>query len=185
VDVTNNSLVINYGSAMDDPVTTIQADLAAAYAAHYAEPGLSITSTTAASHPTAFVLGYSDNPTTDQLEIMFTIPGDATLDGHTNFNDLLVIAQHFGQTPPPGLAWTEGDVNYDGVVNFNDLLIVAQNFGDTLSAAEASQLPASFAAQFNLALAELHENSVPEPTGTALALIAAGGLLARRRVNRN
>jgi autotransporter-associated beta strand protein len=181
VDLTNNSLMINYGSAMDDPVTTIQADLTAAYAAHYAEPGLSITSSTAAAHPTAFVLGYFDNTATDQFQIMFTIPGDATLDGHTNFNDLLVIAQHFGQTTTPGLGWTEGDVNYDGVVNFNDLLIVAQNFGDTLSAAEASQLPASFVAQFNLALTELHTNSVPEPSGVAMGFIAAGGLLRRRR----
>jgi len=101
--------------------------------------GAGLTSDVAVAHPTAFAIGYSDNTTSDQLNYDLTVPGDATLDFSTNFNDLLVVAQHFGQTVAKGnvVSWSTGDVNYDGTVNFNDLLIIAQHFGDTLAAAEA------------------------------------------------
>ena len=59
--------------------------------------------------------------------------GDANFDGKVNFNDLLVLAQHYGQ---PG-SWVDGDFNADGAVGFDDLLLLAQNYGHTLTAAGA------------------------------------------------
>jgi hypothetical protein len=141
MDITNNAVQINYGSAANDPITTIRADLSAAYTANYAGAGLAITSSTAAARPGAFVIGYVDNTAADQLKFALTVPGDANLDGTTNFNDLLLVAQHFGQSTAKGntVSWSTGDVNYDNFINFNDLLIIAQHFGDTLAKAEAPQ----------------------------------------------
>ena len=186
VDLMNNALIIQYGSPAADPVSTVHLDLVAAYAAKYAAAGLPITSSVAASNPGAFAIGYSDNTPTNQLKIMVTVPGDANLDGQTDFNDLTIVAQFFGQTVTtnPTLGWSNGDENYDGQVDFNDLTLVAQYFGDSLTKAEAAALPASFVAQYNLALAEIHASSVPEPTAATLLIAASVGMLGRRRAKK-
>ena len=188
LNLTNNILVINYASPAADPVAQVCADLTAAYAAQYAGANLLITNSTAAASPGKFVLGYTDNTATNQLTIEFTLPGDANLDGTVNFNDLLVIAQHFGQSAAKGnpVSWTTGDVSFDNQVNFSDLLIVAQNFGNSLTKAQSTELPASFLAQYNLALTELAASdasttSVPEPASAGLLAIAALGFLSLRR----
>ena len=66
LDVTNNGLVINYGSPGSDPITPIQADLAtgAAYSSGSdAWTGSGITSSTAAGDPSKFGVGYLDGDT--------------------------------------------------------------------------------------------------------------------------
>lgn len=70
------------------------------------------------------------------------LSGDVNNDGQVNFNDLLTLAQNYGQTS--GATWAQGDLNGDGAVNFNDLLILAQNYrpasGTATSAAAASSV---------------------------------------------
>jgi subtilisin-like proprotein convertase family protein len=63
----------------------------------------------------------------------FTLAGDVNRDRAVNFDDLLVIAQNYGQS---GKVYTQGNVNYsaDGAVGFDDLLILAQNYGVTMAA---------------------------------------------------
>ena len=185
MNITNNSLVISYQTAPTDPVATIRSELTAAYAAKYAGSSLALTSSTAAATPSLFAVGYVDNTTTHQLTIGFTVPGDTNLSGATDFTDLTTVAQFFGQSIAKGnnVSWSTGDVNYDGQVDFNDLTIVAQYFGQSLTKSQASELPASFVAQYNLALAEVHggTSSVPEPGIVSLLAVGAAGLLARRR----
>lgn len=183
-------MLINYASAGNDPATTISADLSAAYAAKY-KGNLRITSSTAAASPGKFVLGYVDNTTTNQLTFGLTVPGDTDLSGTTDFNDLTTVAQYFGESTAKGdaVSWRTGDVNYDGSVDFNDLTIVAQYFGDSLTKSEAASLPASFVAQYDLALAEEGNGyrgptNVPEPASIALLALTAGASLARRRRTR-
>ena len=101
-------------------------------------------------------------------------------------DNALVVAQNFNHTLDTHgnpIDWADGDFNYDGKVNFADLLLVAQNFNRTLSAGQLEQLPGSFSAAWNLALADVQQtntNNVPEPASAAL-LAASAGLLLRRR----
>ena len=67
------------------------------------------------------------------------LPGDLNGDGAVDFNDLLILAQHYGQ---PG-TFPQGDLNGDGTVGFDDLLILAQNYGRTSVPQSASAIVSS------------------------------------------
>jgi autotransporter-associated beta strand protein len=192
LNINNNTVVINY-SAGNDPATAIRAALTTGYNGD-TWTGTGIDSGNAAASPGLYAVGYSDGardaggPTTStQVEIKTTLAGDANLDGHVNFADLLVVAQNYNKsidTAGNPVDWADGDFNYDNKVNFADLLLISQNYSKTLSAGQLAQLPGSFAADWNLALAEVQAaqtNNVPEPATTALLALAAGTLLARRR----
>ncbi len=89
------------------------------------------------------------------LGVAGLIAGDADgLDG-VDFNDFVILADHFGA---PG-AYTDGDFDLDGTVQFGDFVVLANNFGQ--SAAGAA--------------------SVPEPSTSILGTISVGALLALRR----
>jgi hypothetical protein len=64
---------------------------------------------------------------------------DFSHDGQTNFDDLLLLAQNYSQSPRN---FGQGDANYDGAVNFDDLLLLAQNYNTGLSTfASAAPVP--------------------------------------------
>ena len=92
------------------------------------------------------------------------VPGDANADGSVGFDDLLVLAQHYGTTSDAALS--AGDFNTDFKVDFNDLLILAQHYGQ------------SYQNQSAIAAA----TAVPEPgvAGMAFAACAAALCLSRR-----
>ena len=94
-----------------------------------------------------------------KFEVGLTKPGDTNYDGSVNFNDLLTLAQHYGQNGQ----WIDGNFNSDALVNFNDLLLLAQNYGAHLASAGVGGGVAA----------------VPEPA--ALAAFIAGSLAIRRR----
>lgn len=58
----------------------------------------------------------------------FFLSGDVDHDGTVDFNDLLILARHYGQMG----TYSHGDVNYDGQIDFKDLVLLARNFGHTL-----------------------------------------------------
>ena len=88
-------------------------------------------------------------------------PGDANLDGRVDFNDLLIVAQHYGLTS--GQTYETGDLNGDGGVAFDDLLIVSQNYGSGEGAAGAA--------------------TMPEPSSLVVMVLACLTTLRRRRVS--
>lgn len=53
-------------------------------------------------------------------------PGDTNFDTQVNFDDLLVVAQHYGTVT--GQKWTNGDFTNDAKVDFDDLLLLAQHY---------------------------------------------------------
>jgi autotransporter-associated beta strand protein len=192
LDVTNNELIINYGSAANDPAATIRGYLTSGYNLD-TWTGSGISSSAAAANPGLYAVGYVDGNVDagtpaqpNQVIVKFTLAGDANLDGTVNFADLLVVAQNFNRTTTKGnpIDWADGDFNYDNTVNFADLLLVAQNFNKHLSASQLADVPESFSADWNLALAEVRSgesNNVPEPASAAVMAMAAAVLLTRRR----
>jgi autotransporter-associated beta strand protein len=187
LDITNNALIVNFTPG-NDPAATIRGYLQTGYNGD-TWTGTGIISSNAAANPGLYAVGYADGNAdvgtpalANQILIENTLAGDANLDGIVNFPDLLVVAQDYGKT---GQDWAQGDFNYDGIVNFPDLLLVAQNYGKQLSAGQLAELPGSFAAQWELAEAEIQvggqSNNVPEPAATALLSWAGLSLLRRRR----
>ena len=63
-----------------------------------------------------------------------TNPADVNNDGAVNVLDLVLVAQHLGETVPPN---SEVDANGDGIVNILDLTLVAQQLGGGTAAARA------------------------------------------------
>lgn len=67
----------------------------------------------------------------------FTLAGDVNRDRTVNFDDLLTVAQNYGQS---GKVFTQGNVDYsaDGTVGFDDLLILAQNYSNSVPALQSA-----------------------------------------------
>ena len=114
----------------------------------------------------------------NSLLVRYTKPGDATLDGTVDFNDLVKLAQNYNAPVGSG-AWSRGDFNYDGVVDFNDLVQLAQNYNTALAPPAPGASPADFATDLSAAFAQV---AMPEPTSVAFLLaLTAPTLVARRR----
>jgi len=66
-----------------------------------------------------------------QIEIMYTLLGDANLDGKVNGTDFNLMATNFNQAVTDG--WDKGDFNYDGKVNGSDFVLLADNLNQFAS----------------------------------------------------
>ena len=109
------------------------------------------------------IVGYGLDPQGGGQAFPLTrvIPGDANYDGSVGFDDLLVLAQHYGAT---AATFDQGDFNADGKVGFDDLLLLAQNYGSGSSAT-----------------GEFAGAPVPEPVALNATAIALIMLLSHRR----
>jgi hypothetical protein len=170
IDVNTEELVL-MASSMSS--ATAIAEIKSAYAGG-TWSGYGITSSAAALNR-HYGLAYSVDGSGDTT-IEYDLLGDTNLDGTVNFADLLTLAQHYGQS---GADWQTGDFFYTGSVNFADLLALAQNYGQEVTGSDVLEFSPSFAADWNLALAEV--GAVPEPTSLGLLAIGAASLLTRRR----
>jgi autotransporter-associated beta strand protein len=183
LDIANNHLIINYPSGAD-PIASIAAMILSGYAGG-AWTGNGIMSSTAASNAGSYGIGFADSADTgnpaslasNQIEIKYTLLGDANLDGKVNGADFAILATNFNKSVSGVSGWDQGDFNYDGKINGADFAFLASNFnkGASQSATELAALD-SFAQANDLSL-----TSVPEPAFGTLALLWAGGLLAARR----
>lgn len=103
------------------------------------------------------------------LLLRHTFKGDADLDGAVDFDDLLILAQHYNDAGE----WFEGDFTRDLHVGFDDLLALAQNYG--LGLAVGVVAASTFDQDWALA-----RSLVPEP-GLGLCVVPMLAGIRRRR----
>ena len=126
------------------------------------DPTHPVGSTTAAANPLIDALGWTDTVVDGRtvLTVMYTLCGDANLDGVVNGADLNTVLSNYNKT---GMYWSQGDFNYDGTVNGADLNMVLSNYNQSVSVGAA----------------------VPEPSTLLLAAAGLAGLLAYAWRKRN
>ena len=79
--------------------------------------------------------GNGDNLPGDNLVFeFFQLTGDVDRNRTVALNDLVILANHYGQTS--GQSWSTGDLDGNGAVALNDLVILANAYGTTLPAAD-------------------------------------------------
>jgi hypothetical protein len=184
----NNALFINYGSG-SDPITTIAGYIKSGYNGG-AWNGPGIISSAALTNPSGLLygVGYADGKdhvvaslTSGQIEVTYTLLGDANLDDLVNAADFNILAANFNQSIT---GWDQGDFNYDGIVNSADFNALAANFNQGVSGAASGGDVATldaFAAANGLSLPTA---SVPEPANAVMMVMTGLGVLGHRRRGR-
>ena len=180
LDLNDNTLEVDYGAG-PSPINEIRDEIRDGYNGGYWN-GTGLTSSLAAASGGKYALAYVDGSIDSgtpaqpgEVLVKYALVGDARLEGTVGFDDLLIVADHYGTS---GNDWSQGNFTYDpaGMVGFADLLALAQNYQQPLTDSESSQLSPYFLSQWALA-----ESEVPEPATNALAVGATFCLLVRRR----
>jgi hypothetical protein len=185
VNLQNNEMIINYGSG-SDPISSILAQIISGYnGGHWNGPGIMSTAAQTPTNGLLYSVGYADGAdgvvaglSSGQIEVKYTLLGDANLDGLVNSADFNILAANFNQSIT---GWDQGDFNYDGLVNSADFNALAANFNQGVSGpASASDFAAldAFAVANGLSLPT---SSVPEPASAAMIVMAGLGMVRRRR----
>jgi autotransporter-associated beta strand protein len=179
LDITNNKLIVDYGSG-PDPIASIAAWI---HNGFYDLSGPQIFSSEIAADDAAsglsYGIGYADGADGEvaglpsgEIEIMYTLLGDANLDGTVNSEDFTPFSHNLGQNG----GWDQGDFNYDGTINAEDFTPFSHNLGQTaVLASQASALESADGISLT---------NVPEPASLGLLTLGAVSLLARRRRRR-
>jgi autotransporter-associated beta strand protein len=193
LDVRNNHFfVADPGGAADDTTyTTILGEIANGIyngtAGYTSAPGGIIISTEGLTGPN-YGVGLVDGNdgvhgtlvSANEIEVGYTLEGDANLDGKVDASDFSIFAPNFGLNT--SLGWEAGDFNYDGKVDASDFSAFAPNFGLQDNGTAISLPAADYAALDAFAAANgLTITSVPEPATLGMLTLGATALLARRR----
>ena len=139
LDVADNQIILSYGSG-PDPFTTIASYIKSGYnSGAWNGPGIISSSAQTPTNGLRYGLGYADGTdgvvaglSSGEIEVMYTLLGDANLDGLVNAADFTILAANFNQTVT---SWDKGDFNYDGLVNAANFTDLAANFNQAVSGA--------------------------------------------------
>jgi chitinase len=139
LNLSSNTLLISYG-ANADPISSIAAKIVTGYADGAWNGQGIMSSAPVIVDGLSYGIGYADsadagNPAnlpSGTIKVMYTLLGDANLDGTVNTEDFTLFSEHLGQS---GMMWDDGDFNYDGTVNTEDFTLLSQNLGQSASLA--------------------------------------------------
>ncbi|HUB25588.1 MAG TPA: autotransporter-associated beta strand repeat-containing protein, partial [Tepidisphaeraceae bacterium] len=186
LDVTNNPVFIDYGSA-GDPISQIELYLTAGQII-----SSTVASLDASQKQLVYAVGIADsadqtdgNLISGQIEILPTLAGDAKLSGNVDFGDFQILSEFFGSTGN----WDQGNFTYGPTIDFGDFQLLAQDFGANSSALTAGEMASlnSFAAEYGDTLVANPDGvgfqviAVPEPACLTILAGIAGTTLLRRR----
>jgi autotransporter-associated beta strand protein len=188
LDITNNHIIIDYGGS--DPMSAIYGYLKSGYNnASWNGPGIISSAAQAATNNLSYGIGYADGNDNivsglsgGQIELKYTLLGDANLDGVVNGSDFSILAANFGQ----GITnWDQGNFLFTAAVNGSDFSALAADFGQgdngaavAVSRADVAALDA-FASANGLPAPAI--GVVPEPASAGLTVGVGVGILVRRR----
>jgi autotransporter-associated beta strand protein len=180
LDIGNNRIIIDYTSG-NDPIASIASWIKNGFSdGETAGANPAIISSDVASDDIAsglsYGIGYADGAdgaivglTSGEIEIMYTLLGDANLDGTVNSEDFTPFSTNLGQ---PG-GWDKGDFNYDGIVNSEDFTSFSHNLNQSASlACQAEVLDGANSISLT---------NLPEPACAGIMVVAGLGILQRRR----
>jgi hypothetical protein len=150
LEISNSHFLINYGSN-PDPITIIAGYVKSGYnGGGWNGPGIISVAARTATNGLYYGLGYADGAdkvvsalSSGQIEIKYTLLGDANLDGLVNGSDFNILAANFNQSIT---GWDQGDFNYDGLVNAADFNDLSANFNQGVSGASVASSAAVVAA---------------------------------------
>ena len=131
LDIGNNTLFISYYDTNSDPISSIAAYLKSGFnGGHWNGPGIisSAAQTTINGH--RYGVGWADSKdkiapglSSGQIEVKYTLLGDANLDGTVNGSDFSILAANFGQG---ATNWDQGNFLFTPAVNGSDFRIRRQ-----------------------------------------------------------
>ena len=185
LDIDNNTLIINFAAnGFGDPFSTIAGYIKSGYnGGNWNGPGIISTAAQIKTNNLSYGIGYADGAdgvvvglSSGQVELKYTLLGDANLDGLVNAADFTILAANFNQ---PVTGWDQGDFNYDGLVNAADFTDLAANFNQSASGGDVSG--GDIAALDAFAAANGLLADVPEPASAAMMVMVGLGILGRRR----
>ncbi len=191
LDITNNTLLINYGlGQVADPIASVEAWIESGYnGGAWNGPGIISSTAQSLTNGLRYGVGWADSAdgvvsglSSGQIEIKYTLLGDANLDGTVNGSDFSILAANFGLG---ATNWDQGNFLYGSSVNGSDFSALAANFGQGDSGADASVSQSdivaldAFAVANGLPLPTI--GSVPEPAAAGLVVLSTICCLARRR----
>jgi fibronectin-binding autotransporter adhesin len=189
-DIANNHFILTYTAATKATVdANIRSYIISGRAGGTWAGTTGINSSVAAlpanSH---YAIGYADGAdhavtglSSGQIEVKYTLLGDADLDGSVTGSDFTALVGNLGKS---GRVWDQGDFDYDGSVTGSDFTDLVGNLGKSASGAAVEIPAADFVAIDAFAAANGLMADVPEPASAGLLLVAGVGMLARRRRNR-
>jgi hypothetical protein len=187
LNITNNDVILSYGPGMQATVdANVRSYIISGRNGGTWTGATGINSSVAAlpgnSH---YGIGYADGAdgvvtglSSGQIEIKYTLLGDADLHGLVTGSDFTILASNLGKSVS---GWDKGDFNYDGVVNGIDFTELVANLGKSANGADVILPAADYAAIDAFAAANGLMADVPEPASAALLLPAGLSFMARRR----
>ncbi len=185
----NSTLFIDYGSGTD-PISTIAGYIKSGFNnGGWNGSGIISSDAQTLTNGHRYGVGWADGAdkvvtglSSGQIEIKYTLLGDANLDGSVNGSDFSILAANFGLGHSN---WDQGDFLFTSAVNGSDFSALAANFGQgdsgpgvSVTAADIAALDA-FAAANGLPMPVI--GAVPEPASAGMVILSGLGMLAQRR----